>query len=358
MPFTNAENQQRHRQRLIETLGIDEYRRINNERRKANYYKDRPVIDKPTIDIPIEQLKPINKKLKPINKTIIKDSTASVYIRIIKIIYKHFTNNDLSDDNDVINAINSKPFKYKNIKTDFAFLFDKTTFDDIIKNHTTYLKPLYCIFTRIHGFATFVKKLYPYLEKIKHSYQDCRAKRSISDDIINSISFNKDDIIAKTNTVSLSNHKKILVYLTMLIPTRRLHDYRFTKIAKSIPDSSFDKSFNYYFDKRIYIFNTKNSKHAVIDLPNEIVELINSDDEFLLGKFYDDSNLADIYNRTIYKIYNLKINPTLMRILYSTYLRSQNLSGNEWEKKAAEMGHSLAENIKYSIPNNLGRKIS
>jgi hypothetical protein len=48
------------------------------------------------------------------------------------------------------------------------------------------------------------------------------------------------------------------------------------------------------------------------------------------------------------KVYKLRIPPSLVRIMYATYLRNLNLSGNEWEKQANKMGHGLAENIKYS----------
>ena len=71
-------------------------------------------------------------------------------------------------------------------------------------------------------------------------------------------------------------------------------------------------------------------------------------DEYILGIKYTQSALSKLFINVIYKIYNIKINANLIRILYATYLRSLNLSGKDWEEKAKKMGHSLGENIKYS----------
>ena len=47
-------------------------------------------------------------------------------------------------------------------------------------------------------------------------------------------------------------------------------------------------------------------------------------------------------------IHDNKINATLIRRLYATYLRRLNLNVHEWNLQANKMGHSLLENIKYS----------
>ena len=134
----------------------------------------------------------------------------------------------------------------------------------------------------------------------------------------------------------------------MCMPTRRVHDYRLCKIINYVPNQNIDKKFNYYFNSQIYIFNTKNKKYDILDLPSQIISYIDISNEWLLGKFYNQSNLSKITCEIMRKIYDNKINATLIRRLYATYLRSLNLNAHEWNLQANKMGHSLLENIKYS----------
>ena len=351
--MTNAERQKKYIERKKQELGLDGYRELHAERcrdcrhKREEKKEEKVLIQYPDEVVEVPVLPPIKKKVNPINKSILKDGSAELYIKTIKRLYKQYTTTDLPDDCDIINCINSKPFKYKNIKTQFNFLFNDDTLMDIVKSYNKYINIIYSIFTRVHGFASIVKKLYPY---IKNRYEHCeenRSKRIIHDDVL-AISLNPDDIIAKFAEVDIPNHNKLLVLLLLLIPTRRLHDYRLTKISQSIPDDTFDKSFNYYFDKNIYIYNTKNSKRDVISIPDVIVAFIDTTHEFLFGKLYDVGSLSNKFTDNMEKVYKLRIPPSLVRIMYATYLRSLNLSGHEWEKQANKMGHGLAENIKYS----------
>ena len=354
MPMTNAERQKKYRENLVKRLGEDGYKELHAERcrnccHKRNGKKEEKVLiqyPEEVVEIPV--LPPIKKKINPINKSNLKDGTIELYITTIKRLYKQYTKTDLPDDCDIINCINSKPFKYKNIKTQFNFLFNHDTLMEIVKSYNKYINIIYSIFTRVHGFASIVKKLYPYLKNKNEQYEVNRSKRIIHDDVL-AISLNPDDIIAKFAEVDIPNHNKLLVLLLLLIPTRRLHDYRLTKIAQSIPDDTFDKSFNYYFDKNIYIYNTKNSKKDVISIPDVIVDLIDTTQEFLFRKLYDPCPLSNKFTNIMERVYKLRITPSLVRIMYATYLRSLNLSGYEWKKQANKMGHSLGENLEYSF---------
>jgi len=353
MPMTNAERQKKYIQKKKEELGLNGYRELHAERcrdcrhKRENKKEDKVLIQYPeeVVDVPV--LPPIKKKVKPINKSNLKDNTINIYTNLIKKLYKQYTNNDLPDDCDIINCINSKPFKFKNIKTQFNFLFNDDTIMDIIKSYNKYIHIIYSIFTRVHGFASIVKKLYPYIKIENEQYEVNRSKRVIHDDVL-AISLKPDDIIAKFADIDISNSNKLIVFLLLLIPTRRLHDYRLTKISQSIPDDTFDKSFNYYFDKNIYIYNTKNSKKDVISIPDVIVPLIDTTHEFLFGRLYDSSVISVKFTNIMEKVYKMKITPSLVRIMYSTYLRNLNLSGYEWKKEANKMGHRLEESLLYS----------
>jgi hypothetical protein len=354
MPMTNAERQKKYIERKKLELGEDGYKAFHAERcRDCRHKREgkkevKVLIEYPEEVVEIPVLPPIKKKVSPINKSVLKDGTIEIYINTIKRLYKQYTKTDLPDDCDIINCIKSKPFKFKNIKTQFNFLFNHDTLMDVVKSYNKYINIIYSIFTRVHGFASIVKKLYPYNKNKREDYEVNRSKRVIHDDVL-AISLNPDDIIARFAEVDIPNNNKLLVLLLLLIPTRRLHDYRLTKIAQSIPDDTFDKSFNYYFDKNIYIYNTKNSKKDVISIPDVIVDLIDTTQEFLFGKLYDPCPLSNKFTNVMEKVYKMRINPSLVRIMYSTYLRTLNLSGHEWDKQANKMGHSLAENIKYSF---------
>ena len=49
------------------------------------------------------------------------------------------------------------------------------------------------------------------------------------------------------------------------LPTRRLADYRRMRIEKENPEGK-DKGYNYYYDGKLYINNTKNKREMVQDI--------------------------------------------------------------------------------------------
>ena len=80
-----------------------------------------------------------------------------------------------------------------------------------------------------------------------------------------------------------------------------------------------------------------------------IVDLIDTTQEFLFRKLYDPCPLSNKFTNVMERVYKMRINPSLVRIMYSTYLRNRNLSGLEWKKEAEKMGHSLIESVLYSV---------
>ena len=280
-------------------------------------------------------------------------SEASVirYSTFIKGFYKYYSGKDLSIENDnidILNVINSNPYRYKNIKVDFKFLNDKETFTDIINRYKTQIGYLYSIVSRVYGMTPIVKKLEPYIRKNRIDYEEDRSNRVIPDDVINTVSFDEKDVIEKVENAKLNRTEKMMAYLALLLPTKRFNEYRIVKISQTKPNDKFDKKFNYYYNGTIYIYNTKNKVYNEIDIPDEVFKLIDNNDEYLIGKLYEQANFSYKFGAIMFKIYGMIIKNSLMRRLYSTYLRSLNLSGFEWEKKANQAGHTLSESIKYS----------
>lgn len=284
---------------------------------------------------------------RKIKKNALKENSINSYISAITRIHKFYTDEDITDDDDIIKAIKGLPFDYKKIVKQFPYLFNDRYLYDVIARFAHYVRPMVSIFSRINGFTYFRKRLYPYLEIINNYQQDKRDTRTIDDDIKNKLSFNHDDILS--NVDKLKNNTEKLIYLLLtLIPTRRAHDYRHTKNISYIPDDTIDKNFNYYFDKHIYIYNTKNKKYYDCLLPDVIIPYINTNTQFIFGdKLISERNLSAYIKRIFKKIYDYPYTATEIRRLYATY-SNENLSKKERRLNAAAMGHSLEENVNYS----------
>jgi hypothetical protein len=284
---------------------------------------------------------------RKLNKKVIKQSSKNRYIYVAKKLHKFYTDEDITDDDDIIKAINGLPFDYKKIVKQFPYLFNDRYLYDVIARFAAYVRELLAIFSRINGFTYFKRRLYPYVLFVNKLQQDKRDDKTIDDDIKNKLSFNHDDILS--NVDKLKNDTDKLIYLLLtFIPPRRAHDYRHTKNISHIPDDTIDKDFNYYFDKHIYIYNTKNKKFYDLLLPDEIIPYINIETEFIFGnKLMKDSNLSKRIKDIFKKVYDYPYGATEIRRLYATY-SNDNLTKKERKHNATAMGHSFEENINYS----------
>ena len=352
MPLTNSEKQARFRARKLQE-NPDDFKQKEAERQRIRYNSNKPVVKVNVIE-PIKELQPLKKRINKINKSVLGEKSKIIYKTFIKQLYNYYTNKILDNSHDIIKAIDNIKYTYKNIKNDFAFLFNKEIFNDILRRYNNKLNIFYAIVIRLYGFTSIVKNLYPYIMDTRNTYEINRANRTIDDNISDIVSFKIDDIInnIEKNNTKLNYAEKLIYSLMMCMPTRRAHDYRLCKIIDKIPNKDTDKSFNYYYDKHIYIYNTKNKIFDILKLPDEILPYIDNNNEWLLGKFYNQSYLSKIISEMMMKIYDIKINATLIRRLYADYLRSLNLNAYEWNKQANKMGHSLAENIKYTSSKN------
>ena len=355
MPLTNAEKQARFRARKLEQ-NAEAFKQKEAERQRIRYNNKKAAVKveiKPVEIKPVETIKeflPLKKRKNKINKSILGENSKATYKSFIKQFYHYYTNLKIDDTHDIIKAIDNIKYAYKNIKNDFAFLFNKQIFIDILSRYNNRLNILYAIVSRLYGFTSIVKNLYPYMKDAQNTYEINRADRTIDENISKNVSFKIDDIInnIEKNNTKLNYTEKLIYALMMSMPTRRAHDYRLCKTITEIPNEKTDKSFNYYYNENIYIFNTKNKVFDILELPHKIIQYIDNTNEWLLGKFYNENYLSYIISEMMKKIYDIKINATLIRRLYADYLRGLNLNAYEWNKQANKMGHSLAQNIKYT----------
>ena len=318
--------------------------------------------DKDKIHNGVDFLKP-DTILKPITKRIIaefkkfdylKENTINSYKTSIISMHLYYTGIKLTDNDDIIKMIMSQPYKKANITKMFKYLKDDRYIYDIIVRYKTRVYSIYGLFTHIRGFTPFIKKLQPYAKQFRIEYEDSRFDYTIDDKLIELLSFNKQDVLDRLDNYNknfdrlvryskpLNNNEILLYLLYTLIPTRRPQDFQLTKITDKIPDKDIDKNFNYYYDKHIYIYNTKNKEEYDLILPDEIIPYIDTTREFLFNR-----NIDIIIPRVFNKLYGHPFNAREIRRLYATYSNTH-FNMRERFATAKAMGHSMEENLKYS----------
>jgi len=290
-----------------------------------------------TNKIPIKQLTP---------------STILTYKNTIKNIYKQYKNKDLPDDNDILKFLdgkNKRQYSIMKIKKDFNFIIENSK--DIAEKHFKSINIIYSVFSRLdYGMTAIKNALYPYVIAKNKYYQDNRHKIICNQDAIDNISFETDDVLKNIEKIS-NPYDKLLYALLFLMPTRRIHDYRYTKIAYKKNQLDI-KEFNWYYQGNIYINITKNKKPIVLELPKPIIDLINNlpdDTEYILGKFYSESTLSNKFIRITEIATGYKFTATGIRKLYSTYNLKKGGNYCDLVANADKQGHSLMENLKYAI---------
>ena len=354
MPLSNAERQQRHREKL-RANNEDAYKEKMRLDAKKHYYKNKLQDDKQNDkqEIVIKELKPISKRIAPLNKSILNDNTKKKYLNFIKRLYEEYHKLPIPQDieQEFINNFDKKPYNYKILIDALSFL--KPNILNIIKDHYSSINDLYSVITRIKFYSDMVKILYPYILEKQIKYDEKRENKIIDDNIkikLDALSFDKNDVL--NNLVKLDNDFDKLIYgLFMLFPVRRSNEYRIMLISTTLPNlkDKNDKN-NYYFNKKFYFLNTKNKKKQVFDIPDELDILIHKyndiDKSYLLGKLYNDSTLSNIIMKVFCKVYGFDISALELRRFYATSLNS--LDDVERNKISIMMNHNLQQNKLYA----------
>ena len=213
MPLTNAERQKRYREKQLlhnkedydkkislkmkkhyrkiknEEIIINNHDNHNNNEEKIEYNKDNDFI--------FIQLKPIKKRINPLNKSKLNDKSIQLYLKTIKKIYKNYYKKDIDDDTDLLNILTNKPYNLDKITLQLQFL--KTDLYNVIKDNYKDITILYAVITRIKNFAKQVKQLYPYIEQKQNNYNEKRITKKpdmIIEHKIETLSFKKEDILS------------------------------------------------------------------------------------------------------------------------------------------------------------------
>ena len=137
-----------------ESIQSIEYIEINNED-TDNEEKNK--------DFECILLKPLKKRINPLNKSKLNDKSVQIYLKTIKKIYKNYYKKDLENDTDLMNVLTNKSYNLPKLTSQLQFL--KTDLFNVIKNNYKDITILYAVITRIKNFAKQVKELYPYIEQ-------------------------------------------------------------------------------------------------------------------------------------------------------------------------------------------------
>lgn len=386
MALTPAERKRRYVLKH-KALNGDEYKlkeKIKNRKYYASKVKhielkeDEFVVSVPKTEPEPKQefvlLKPIKKRLNPINKSKINVNTIGSYLKTMKKLYLAHHNEELPDDTEILNVLSNKKYDMNVINAQFGFIKD-TIYDIIKNNNKNDIRILYSVITRFKYYSKTVKQLYPYILKFQDAYDTARANKVIDSTIASKmklLDFNKANILDKIKeNTDLSDNEKLIYALLTLFPTRRPVDYRKMRVAFHTPPTQsklgyIDKN-NYYYNKTFYFNITKNKKLQQFTVPDELDDIIKSliktkeDNEYLLSSLTSltlpknqltQVQLSKLVMNTFYKLYNVSISAVEVRRLYATYLK--NLAENklittrEHKDICDMMNHNYEENKKYS----------
>lgn len=349
MVLTNAERQRRYQLKKKEE-NKEEYLLKKREEAKTYYYKkikDQEIpIKEEIIKEELPKLEALKKRINPIKKTKLTPETIKQYINVIKNLKLKYDKSSLNEEiiKELILLLNNE--KYNITKLNKELLFIKKNLDDIIKNDNTYINKLYGVALRLKYNTVIVKKLYPYVQYKNNKYDIERNQVKANEEKIKILSFKKEDVLEEIKNSSL-NPDEILIYgLLMLFPTRRIVDYRRMVILKEPPK---DKNNNYYYNKKFYFYITKNKKEQIYDVPEELDNLINKQNNYLLGKNYNQSSLSKKINVIFNKIYGKSISAREVRHYYATYMDDKYKDFNERLENSDKMNHSVIQNNKYVL---------
>jgi len=350
------------KERLKEYKKTEKYKEYNREYQKNYRLKKKQKQNKNNDE------NEVNNRL---NKSL-GDRTKEQYIKIItRITHKNSDKiyKDLEDNLDYVfsgNELNKSHYfffkKYlKYTDNDFYEYMQQQ-----YQNKTTlkvYLIPYVVLFGYL-SHDKYFKKKYKYLNEIivnlNNHYESVRDDNVVSEkDKHKIITDYSDDTIIK-NINQLDNLLEKLIYgLYMLLPPRRLeyiNMYITTKTAKKDSDKNYimlTKRYPSHFIFNNYkTSNTYGTQH--INIPTELAKIIYNYIKFYKlksgDKFIDlnHNQFIKLTKNVFKKIYNIdNMTNRWLRISYATHISSLNISNNQKNNLAVQMGHNSVQSSKY-----------
>ena len=398
----NRIHQQRHRDKIISILGIDEFRKMKAEqmklyraKRKALEATDEPTnAPKKTVVIPLintntktpvmKQPKGLKYKINKVIDTVpsyitrdtaLEPTTIANYISKVNMINKIMLGNPLTANikTELLKLMNNKIFNEKRLFSDMTYLNDIDTvinaLRDKYQNDNTFMAYLIAfavVVSHIPSLRSDYLKITTLAKTLSKQSQDKRDE-NIADDPNKIIDLSNRQALLD-NIKSLPNITDKLIYaLNTLIPPRRL-EYRFVVITDETDPDMLKDTNNYLVirGKWRFVFNeyktAKSLEQQVVPIPDDLKEILLSyikSKKLSIGDYLfhldrskkeiiSQPNFSKKISKVFEKVYGTEISNRYLRYSASTTASNQNLSKKERQQLAHDMGHSLNQNLSYS----------
>jgi hypothetical protein len=272
-----------------------------------------------------------------------KEVTMKTYISFIRQFYKRRSGEDLDEDDEIIKSIREEEYNALKVSRKFKGLIEDN-FDDI-RRLPYEVNNLYKIFKGISGFTEISKKLYAYVLEYAKQYDEKRSVAKVENLEDLEISFKLEDI--DKNIRRIENNTDKIIYGYILIINGRLNELRMTRITLD-KDETKNLEYNYIYENRLYINNTKNGKNRIIEIPEEFLRLCSGIEEgYLLGELVPQSTLSQRFQRITQGIYGRTYTYLNIRHINATQINGRGASLREREESSNRTGHSFVEQLRY-----------
>jgi hypothetical protein len=404
----NRLNQQRHRDKTISQLGINQFKKIKAEemrlyRAKKKVIKEteaaanpKPIIDTPkkTVVIPIINTNTksstmnqynglkykVNKVIDTIPSYITRDTKLSLssinnYMLKLDMVNRIMIGKPLSVNtkNEILKLLNNRVFDEK-------ILFDEIPYLDDVDKVIHTLRSKYYNDNSFNGYLIAFTVVLSHIPELRSDYLKAST---LTKDLTNQIQAKRDDNILEypDKIIDLSDRKvlldnidklpnitdKLIYGLNVLIPPRRL-EYRFVILTDETDTKLLMDTNNYLIirDKWRFVFNeyktAKTFEQQVIPIPDDLklilVDYINvkglnvGDLLFSLQrdkqKEISQSSFSSLISNVFKKVHGVAISNRFLRYSAASNATNQKLSKKDRQQLAFDMGHSLIQNLSYS----------
>ena len=283
------------------------------------------------------------KELPVASKVVKSEATKRKYRTFIKGFYRRYSGKELEDSSDIILKINERPYKALNVSKDFKGII----MDNIeeIKGKENYVKELYSIFRGVRGFTDIVKILRAYSLRYNELYIENRSKIEATEEDLRRIDFeNKEEY--EGNIDKLEDITDKVIYSFMMVIKGRVGDLRMCKIARDKEEIK-DVEYNWIYDNKMYINNTKNKKKNIIELPESLRFWNSIGEGYILGRLIPSGTYSQQIQRIFLRLYGKAYSANNIRHLYATYINEKGASLEERRATSKQSGHSVIEQFSY-----------
>ena len=272
-----------------------------------------------------------------------KEVTKNTYISFIRQFYKRRSGEELEEDDEIIKSIREEEYNALKVSRKFKGLIEDNYED--IRRIPYEVNNLYKIFKGIRGFTEISKKLYAYVLEYAKQYEEKRSVANVENLEDLEISFKAEDV--NKNIGRIVNKIDKIIYGFIFLIKGRLNELRMTRIALDKEETK-RLEYNYIYENRLYINNTKNGKNRIMEIPDDFMKLCSGIEEgYLLGELVPQSTLSQIFQRITQMVYGRTYTYLNIRHINASQINREGASLREREDSSNNAGHSVVQQLRY-----------